>query len=74
MDNYFDIPEDLEGGGENGEHHRPQEDVHFPDALDRQIVKRVQITNFRDDELLNRMNEMVGVRVERQGYRRWRGD
>ena len=47
---------------------------HFPDALDRQIAERVQITNFRGDELLNRRNEMGGVRVERQGYRRWGGD
>ena len=47
---------------------------YFPDALDRQIAERVQITNFQGDELLNRRNEMGGVRVERQGYRRWGGD
>ena len=47
---------------------------YYPDALDRQIAERVQITNFRGDDLLNRRNEMGGVRVERQGYRRWGGD
>ena len=47
---------------------------YFPDALDRQIAERVQITNFRGDQLLNRRNEMGGVRVERQRYRRWGGD
>ena len=42
---------------------------YFPDALDRQVAERVQITNFRGDQLLNRRNEMGGVRIERQRYR-----
>ena len=42
--------------------------------LDRQIMESVQISNFPGPVLMNRRNEMGGVRVERQGYRRWGGD
>ena len=60
-------------------HHEGREDVnytmevvrHYNEPLDRQIMERVQISNFRGPVLMNRRNEMGGVRVERTQYRRW---
>ena len=46
----------------------------FKDALDRQIMERIQIQNFKGPFLMNRRSEMGGVRVERMHYRRWGGD
>ena len=46
----------------------------FKDALDRQIMERIQIQNFKGPVLMNRRSEMGGVRVERMQYRRWGGD
>ena len=43
----------------------------YPDPLDRQLQERVNITNFGGPILMNRRNEMGGVRVERTRYRRW---
>ena len=43
----------------------------FFDPLDRQLQERVNITNFKGPILLNRKNEMGGVRVERTSRRRW---
>ena len=37
-------------------------------------IERVQISNFKGPVLMNRKNEMGGVRVERMQYRRWGGN
>ena len=44
--------------------------------LDRQIMESVQISNFPGPVLMNRRNEMGGVRVERMQHRRvwWGGN
>ena len=63
-------------------HHQRREDVEYSmrvtggykDSLDRQVMERVQISNFRGPVRINRKNEMGGVRVERTQYRRWGGD
>ena len=63
-------------------HHQKREDVvysmrvtgSFKDSLDRQVMERVQISNFRGPVLMNRRNEMDGFRLERTQYRRWGGD
>ena len=63
-------------------HHQGREDVSFsmkvtggyPEPLDRQTMERVQISNFKGPVLMNRRNEMGGVRVERMQYRRWGGN
>ena len=62
-------------------HHQSRHDVRysmrvtgaFKDPLDRQIMERVQIQNFKGPVLMNRRSEMGGVRVERMQYRRWGG-
>ena len=41
--------------------------------MDRQLQERVNITNFKGAILMNRRNEMGGVRVERMRHRRWGG-
>ena len=41
------------------------------DPMDRQIQERVNITNFKGPILMNRRNEMGGVRVERTRHMRW---
>ena len=46
----------------------------YTDPLDRQLQERVNITNFKGPILMNRRNEMGGVRVDRQRYRRWGGN
>ena len=43
----------------------------YKDSLDRQVMERVQITNFSGPVRMNRKSEMGGVRVEREQYRRW---
>ena len=43
-------------------------------CLDRQVTERVNIENFQGAILMNRRNEMGGVRVDRVQYRRWGGD
>ena len=48
-------------------------DVHSS-CLDRQVTERVNIENFQGQVLMNRRNEMGGVRLERMQYRRWGGD
>ena len=63
-------------------HHQGREDVVYSMAvtggykapLDRQLMERVKITNFKGPLLMNRRNEMGGLRVERMQYRRWGGD
>ena len=42
--------------------------------LDRQLMERVKISNFKGEVLMNRRTEMGGVRVERTQYRRWGGN
>ena len=42
--------------------------------LDRQIMESVQISTFPGACLMNRRNEMGGVRVERMQHRRWGGN
>ena len=39
--------------------------------LDRQLMERAKIANFKGPLL---MNEMGGLRVKRMQYRRWGGD
>ena len=63
-------------------HHQEREDVvysmgvtgGYKAPLDRQLMERVKISNFRGPLLMNRRNEMGGLRVERTQYRRWGGD
>ena len=63
-------------------HHQGREDVPYSmkvtgaysEPLDRQTMVRVQISNFKGPLLMNRKNEMGGVRVERMQYRRWGGN
>ena len=63
-------------------HHQSRQDVNynmrvtgaFKDPLDRQIMERIQIQNFKGPVLMNRRSEMGGVRVERMQYRRWGGE
>ena len=43
-------------------------------SLDRQVTERVNIENFEGQILMNRRNEMGGVRLERMQYRRWGGN
>ena len=40
----------------------------YSDPLDRQLQERVNITSFKGPILMNRRNEMGGVRVERTRY------
>ena len=62
-------------------HHQRRTDVKystkvtgsFQDPLDRQIMEKIQIQNFKGPLLMNRRSEMGGVRVERMQYRRWGG-
>ena len=59
-------------------HHQRRPDVKysmkvtgtFQDPLDRQIMEKIQIQNFKGPVLMNRRSEMGGVRVERMQYRR----
>ena len=46
----------------------------YPEPLDRQLMERIQISNFSGQNLMNRRNEMGGLRVDRMQYRRWGGD
>ena len=46
----------------------------YKDSLDRQVMERVQISNWRGPIRMNQKNEMGGVMVERTQYRRWGGD
>ena len=46
----------------------------YPEPLDRQLMERIQISNFSGPTLMNRRNEMGGLRVDRMQYRRWGGD
>ena len=63
-------------------HHNGRVDVNFSmkvtglhsNSLDRQVTERVNIENFRGEILMNRRNEMGGVRLERMQYRRWGGN
>ena len=62
-------------------HHERREVVYsmkvvgcYKDCMDRQLMERVAITNFRGPMLLNRRNEMGVVRVDRQSFRRWGGE
>ena len=63
-------------------HHQERENVVYSMAvtggykapLDRQLMERVKISNFKGPLLMNRRNEMGGLRVERMRYRRWGGD
>ena len=62
-------------------HHQGREDVQysmavtasFREPLDRQIMEKVQISNFKGDILMNRKNELGGALLEREiyKYRRW---
>ena len=62
-------------------HHEGRADVNFSmkvtgshtNCLDRQITERVNIENFHGPAIMNRRNEMGGIRVERTQYRRWGG-
>ena len=63
-------------------HHNGRADVQYMmrvsgaynEPLDRQIMERVQISNFQGPVLMNRRNEMGGIRIDRMRYRRWGGD
>ena len=66
-------------------HHQSRHDINysikafkefkaFNDSLDRQIVERIQIQNFKEPVLMNWRSEMGGVRVERMQYWRWGGE
>ena len=83
------IPHYLEAADENKSilklhsiHHHNGREVNFTmkvtdvhsSCLDRQVTERVNIENFQGPILMNRRNEMGGVRVDRMQYRRWGGD
>ena len=63
-------------------HHNSREDMvymmrvtgAYNEPLDRQIVERVQISNFQGPVLMNRRNEMGGIRIDKMRYRRWGGN
>ena len=46
----------------------------YREPLDRQIMEKVNISTFKGPILMNRKNEMGGVRIERTQYRRWGGN
>ena len=46
----------------------------YSDPLDRQLQERINITSFKGPILMNRRNEMGGVRVDRMRYMRWGGN
>ena len=60
-------------------HHQSQADIKYSmrvtgvykDSLDRQVMEKAQIQNFKGAVLMNRRTELGGVRVERTRYRRW---
>ena len=62
-------------------HHQGKEDINysmtvtgsFKEPLDRQIMEKVQISNYKGDILMNRKNELGGAILEREQfkYRRW---
>ena len=62
-------------------HHNGRADVEYMmrvsgaynEPLDRQIMERVQISNFQGPVLMNRRKEMGGISVERTRYSRWEG-
>ena len=64
------------------QHHNSREDMvymmrvtgAYNEPLDRQIMERVQISNFQGPVLINRRNEMGGIRIDKMRYRRWGGD
>ena len=66
----------------HSQHHHQGQDVdyimkvtgRFSEPLDRQTMERVNISSFKGPVLMNRKNEMGGVRVERMQYRRWGGN
>ena len=45
----------------------------YKEPLDRQIMEKVQISNFQGDILMNRKNELGGALLEREQfkYSRW---
>ena len=63
------------------DHHNGRGDVNFTmkvtgthtSSLDRQVTERVNIENFQGQVLMNRRNELGGVRIDRMQYRRWGG-
>ena len=63
-------------------HHDRREGVEYAmrvtsqhnDALTRQVTEMVNISSFEGPVLMNRRNEMAGIRVDRQQYRRWGGE
>ena len=63
-------------------HHQSRDDVPYHmkvtsshnTPMDRQVRERVDLTSFHGPVLMNRRNEMGGIRVERQRYRRWGGE
>ena len=63
-------------------HHQGRVDINYTmqvtgsytEPLDRQTMERVQISSFKGPVLMNRRNEMGGVRVKRMQYRRWGGN
>ena len=42
----------------------------YNEALERQLMERVRISNFQGKSLMYRRSEMGGIRVERTQYRR----
>ena len=60
-------------------HHNSREDMvymmrvtgAYNEPLDRQIMERVQISNFQGPVLMNRRNKMGGIRIDKMRYRRW---
>ena len=62
-------------------HHNGRDDVNYTmkvtgthrSSLDRQVTERVNIENFHGQILMNRRNELGGVRIDRMQYRRWGG-
>ena len=63
-------------------HHDRREGVEYAmrvtsqhnDALTRQVTEMVNISTFEGPVLMNRRNEMAGIRIDRQQYRRGGGE
>ena len=51
-----------------------EREYRFLYSITFQLWIKVEISNFRGAVLMNRKNELGGVRIERTKYRRWGGD
>ena len=56
-------------------HHNSREDMVYMMRVTVSIQRALgQISNFQGPVLMNRRNEMGGIRIDKMRYRRWGGD